>query len=154
MFMTLLVGLAVQWTGTQQIAFIWAGVMHVLALALFWFWFKGRFVQVNVDAGLDKTVMHEGCWSPVESSRFSALLYLRCCMAHWENMVSIVKLSGALQAAMAAGGFVVIGVALLYAGLPRRFKPRSEPIADAPRQRLFRRRVAPAFQRAHVVGVA
>ena len=51
MFMTLLAGLAVQWTGNQQIVFVWAGGMHLLALALFWFWFKGRFVQVNVDTG-------------------------------------------------------------------------------------------------------
>ena len=40
MFMTLLAGLAVQWTGNQQIVFVWAGGMHLLALALFWFWFK------------------------------------------------------------------------------------------------------------------
>ena len=53
MFMTLLAGLAVQWTGNQQIVFVWAGVMHVLALALFWFWFKGRFVQIDVDTPLD-----------------------------------------------------------------------------------------------------
>ena len=54
--MTLLAGLAVQWTGNQQIVFVWAGVMHLLALALFWFWFKGRFVQVNVDAGRRRAV--------------------------------------------------------------------------------------------------
>ena len=53
MFMTLLAGLVVQWTGNQQIVFVWAGVMHLAGLALFWFWFHGRFVQVNVDAGLD-----------------------------------------------------------------------------------------------------
>ena len=38
-----------QWTGKQQIVFVWAGLMHLSALALFWFWFRGRFVQVDVD---------------------------------------------------------------------------------------------------------
>ena len=32
MFMTLFAGLAVQWTGNQQIVFVWAGGMHLLAL--------------------------------------------------------------------------------------------------------------------------
>ncbi|MBC7974301.1 MAG: cyclic beta 1-2 glucan synthetase, partial [Myxococcales bacterium] len=40
--------LTVQWTGTQQWAFVYAGVMHLTSLAIFWFWFKGR-----VGAGLD-----------------------------------------------------------------------------------------------------
>src|SRR6187399_715676 len=60
MFMTLLAGLAVQWTGNQQIVFVWAGLMHVLALALFWFWFKGRFVQIDVDTPLDVSRTHVG----------------------------------------------------------------------------------------------
>jgi hypothetical protein len=34
-----------------------------------------------------------------------------------------VKFSGALGAATVAGGFVVIGLALIYAGLPRRNQP-------------------------------
>ena len=53
MFMTLLVGLVVQWTGNQQIVFV-LGRRHapdqpraVLVLV------QARFVQVNVDAGLD-----------------------------------------------------------------------------------------------------
>ena len=39
---------------------------------------------------------------------------------HWDYIVSIVKFSGALQAATAAGGFGIIGVALLYAGTPKK----------------------------------
>ena len=62
MFMTLLAGLAVQWTGNQQIVFVWAGRMHLLALALFWFWFKGRFVQVNVDAGSTMSPWRIAAW--------------------------------------------------------------------------------------------
>jgi hypothetical protein len=38
----------------------------------------------------------------------------------WDYIVSIVKFSGALQAAIAAGGFGLIGIALGYAGMPKR----------------------------------
>ena len=55
MFIALLAALAVQWTGTQQWVFVYAGLMHLTSLAIFWFWFKGRFERVNVDAGLDMT---------------------------------------------------------------------------------------------------
>jgi hypothetical protein len=34
--------------------------MHLLALALFWFWFKGRFVQIDVDTALDVSRTHRG----------------------------------------------------------------------------------------------
>ena len=116
MFMTLLAGLAVQWTGNQQIVFVWAGGMHLLALALFWFWFKGRFVQVNVDAGLDESVAHRnlvvaGARRHAVRRRASAWVY-----SNWDMMVAVVKTTGAAQAAVVAVGFVVIGVALLYAG--------------------------------------
>ena len=50
------------------------------------------------------------------------LLYL--VSQRWGYIEGIVKFSGALQAAIAAGGFGLIGLALLYAGLPRRAAPR------------------------------
>jgi ACS family hexuronate transporter-like MFS transporter len=120
MFMTLLVGLAVQWTGTQQIAFILAGVMHVLALGLFWFWFKAKFVQVNVDAGLDTRAMHKGLIAAAVVVLAAGIWLLSFVSQQWDYIVSIVKFSGALQAAIAAGGFGLIGIALGYAGLPKK----------------------------------
>ncbi len=56
----LLVGLIVQWTGNQQLVFVWAGIMHLISLALFWLWFRGRFTQVDVDAPLDTSRTHRG----------------------------------------------------------------------------------------------
>jgi ACS family hexuronate transporter-like MFS transporter len=120
MFMTLLVGLAVQWTGTQQIAFILAGIMHVLALALFWFWFKAKFVQVNVDAGLDTSAMHKGLIAAAVVVLAVGIWLLSFVSQRWDYIVGIVKFSGALQAAIAAGGFGLIGLALGYAGLPKK----------------------------------
>jgi ACS family hexuronate transporter-like MFS transporter len=120
MFMTLLVGLAVQWTGTQQIAFVLAGVMHLLALTLFWFWFKARFVQVNVDAGLDTRSMHRALFVGGLVVLAVGIWLLSFVSQRWDYIVGIVKFSGALQAAIAAGGFGVIGIALGYAGLPKK----------------------------------
>ncbi len=120
MLMTLLVGLGVQWTGTQQSAFIWAGLMHVTALALFWFWFKGRFVQVNVDAGLDQSRAHGALVISGIVVMAVGIALMTYVSQHWDYIISIVKFSGALQAATAAGGFGVIGIALVYAGLPKR----------------------------------
>ena len=85
MFMTLLAGLAVQWTGNQQIVFVWAGGMHLLALALFWFWFKGRFVQVNVDAGLEIRARTAVSWSPVLRSRRSDLRCSAMVYTNWAH---------------------------------------------------------------------
>jgi ACS family hexuronate transporter-like MFS transporter len=120
MFMTLLVGLIVEWTGNQQLVFLWAGVMHLTSLLLFWLWFRGRFTTVDVDAPLDLGRTHNpllisGVLVMVGGAALSAYV-----MNHWEFIVQIVKLNGALGAATVAGGCVVIGVALVYAALPKR----------------------------------
>jgi ACS family hexuronate transporter-like MFS transporter len=120
MFMTLLVGLAVQWTGKQQVAFLLAGVMHVTSLALFWFWFKGRFVQVDVAASFDVSRAHRGLLGGGLAILAVGAWLLSYVNERWEFIVSIVKFSGALQAVLAAAGFGLIGVALLYAGIPKR----------------------------------
>jgi len=120
MFMTLLVGMAVQWTGNQQMVFIWAGLMHLTSLALFWFWFKGRIEQVNVDGGIDLTHRHGGLTiAGISVCAFGALL--AWFVAHnWSSIVAIVKLSGAAQTAVVAGGVFIIGLALLYASRAQR----------------------------------
>ena len=108
MFMTLLAGLAVQWTGTQQIVFVWAGAMHLLSLALFWFWFKGRFTQVNVDAGLDMSGGASGTGIvgglAVLAVGIVLLVYVS---QHWDYIVSIVKIHRrACRPRLPRGGFV------------------------------------------------
>lgn len=120
MFMTLLVGLIVEWTGNQQLVFLWAGVMHLTSLLLFWFWFRGRFTTVDVDAPLDLSRTH----SPLMISGVLVALagagLTAYVMKHWDFIVQIVKLNGALGAATVAGGCIVIGIALVYAALPKR----------------------------------
>jgi ACS family hexuronate transporter-like MFS transporter len=120
MFMTLLAGLAVQWTGNQQIVFVWAGLMHVLALALFWFWFKGRFVQIDVDTPLDVSHTHSGL---AIAGGFVALIGAALAMlvfSNWEYLKGVVKITGAVQSIVVAAAVFLIGVALVYASRPRR----------------------------------
>ena len=120
MFMTLLAGLAVQWTGNQQIVFVWAGVMHVLALALFWFWFKGRFVQIDVDTPLDVSRAHRGLTvsGVIVSVAGAALAAL--VIGNWDYLVGAVKITGAVQSIVVAAAVFLIGVALFYASRPKK----------------------------------
>jgi MFS transporter, ACS family, hexuronate transporter len=120
MFMTLLVGLIVEWTGNQQLIFILAGVMHLTSLLLFWIWFRGRFTQVDVDAPLDLSrsnppLVIGGVLVALGGVGLSAYV-----MNHWDFIVQIVKLNGALGAGTVSAGCIVIGAALVYAALPKR----------------------------------
>ena len=120
MFMTLLVGLAVQWTGNQQMVFIWAGCMHLTALAFFWFWFKGRIVPVNVDRGLDLQNSNPRlALSGAIVCAFGAFLGVFV-YRNWDYLVSVVKLSGGAQAIVVATGIFIIGSALLWASRPQK----------------------------------
>src|SRR5690349_23397919 len=120
MFMTLLAGLAVQWTGNQQIVFVWAGLMHVIALALFWFWFKGRFVQIDVDTPLDVSRTHGGLAvsGVIVAAAGAALAAL--VIGNWAYLVDAVKITGAVQSIVVAAAVFLIGVALFYASRPRK----------------------------------
>ncbi|HEX5161811.1 MAG TPA: MFS transporter [Steroidobacteraceae bacterium] len=120
MFMTLLAGLAVQWTGNQQIVFVWAGTMHILALALFWIWFKGRFVQIDVDTPLDVSRTHGGlAVSGVIVAAVGAAL-AALVTANWGYLVDAVKITGAVQSIVVAAAVFLIGVALFYASRPQK----------------------------------
>jgi ACS family hexuronate transporter-like MFS transporter len=110
----------VQWTGNQQIVFVWAGLMHVIALALFWIWFKGRFVQIDVDKPLDVSRTHGGLAISggivaLAGAALAALVY-----GNWEYLVGVVKITGAVQSAVVAGAVFFIGLALFYASRPKK----------------------------------
>ena len=120
MFMTLMVGLIVQWTGNQQIVFMWAGAMHLTSLLLFWLWFRGHFKQVDVDSPLDTSRTYQPLLIGGVAVAIAGAVLGLYVMNNWEYIVGIVKLNGALGAATVAGGFVIIGLALLYASMPKR----------------------------------
>ena len=119
MFMTLLAGLAVQWTGNQQIVFVWAGLMHVLALALFWFWFKGRFVQIDVDKPLDVSRTHGGLAISGGIVGLAGVVLAALVYGNWAYLTQAVKITGAVQSAVVAAAVFFIGLALFYASRPK-----------------------------------
>ena len=119
MFIALLTALTVQWTGTQQWAFVYAGLMHLTSLAIFWLWFHGRFERVDVDAGLDLSRAHRPLLTAGGVVAVLGLLLVWLIAANWEACVAAAKFSGAAQALTAAAGLALIGALLGYAGWPR-----------------------------------
>jgi MFS transporter, ACS family, hexuronate transporter len=119
MFMTLLVGIAVQWKGNQQYVFVWAGTMHLLALALFWFWFKGRIPHVNVDDALDVGHAHRGLAISGVIVAIAGVVLAGLVVENWEFLKGVVKIQGAVQSAVVAAAIFLIGAALFYASRPR-----------------------------------
>lgn len=119
MFMTLLAALAVQWTGNQQIVFVVAGIMHPLSLLIFWLWLRGRFDPVDLAAVLPMNRAHRTLIvAGIAVAAFGAAL-IALITANWAVCVAAATLSGAATAATAAGGVALLGLLLVYAGLPR-----------------------------------
>jgi MFS transporter, ACS family, hexuronate transporter len=120
MFMTLLVGLSVQWTGNQQIVFIWAGTMHLIALAIFWVWFKGNIPHVSVDQQLEVNHTHRGLAvsGVLVAVLGAALAWL--VVGNWEYLKDAVKIQGAVQSVVVAIAIFLIGAALFYASRPKK----------------------------------
>lgn len=119
MFLTLLAAMTIQWTGNQQLIFVWAGLMHPLSLLIYWLWLGTRFTPVNVDSPPDETVAHRplltaGVLLGIAGAGLSLVIW-----QNWAVCVAAAKLAGAAQAATAAAGVVLIGAALVYAGWPK-----------------------------------
>jgi ACS family hexuronate transporter-like MFS transporter len=120
MFIALLAALSIQWTGKQQMVFIWAAFMHLISLAIFWVWFRGRFDPVDVDAGIDMRSKHQGLLTSGGVIAVIGLTLATLIITHWQVCVSATSLSGAAQALTAAVGVCLIGGGLFYAGLPKK----------------------------------
>lgn len=120
MFLTLLAAMTIQWTGNQRLIFIWAGLMHPISLAIYWLWLRMDFTPANVDAPPDvsrasASLLATGGLLAVLGAMGGGLI-----ATNWAACVAAAKLSGATQGATAAAGIGLIGLALLYAGLPRK----------------------------------
>jgi MFS transporter, ACS family, hexuronate transporter len=120
MFMTLLAALAIQWTGNQQTVFILMGLMHPLALLIFWVRLRGRFEQVDLThgpdmLGRDRALLTGGALTGLVGGALLLLIAI-----FWDLCVQAATPAGAAQAATAAGGVCLVGLVLVYAGLPKR----------------------------------
>jgi MFS transporter, ACS family, hexuronate transporter len=121
MFMTLLAALIIQWTGNQKLIFIFAGVMHPISLLIYWFWLRGNFDTVDVDHNIpdmsrsNRALLTAGSAVGLLGVALTGLIAL-----NWAACVEAAKISGAAQAVTAAAGVFLIGVALIYAGMPKK----------------------------------
>jgi MFS transporter, ACS family, hexuronate transporter len=119
MFMTLLAALAVQWTGTQQIVFVVAGLMHPLALLLYWIWLRGRFDQVEISPTAELLRAHRPLIFAGAAVAALGAAFIGLIAVNWRLCVEAATLSGAATAMTAAAGLSLIGLTLIYAGLPK-----------------------------------
>jgi len=120
MFLTLLAAMTIQWTGRQQLVFIWAGLMHPLSLVIYWLWLRADFTPADVDAPPDATRAHKPLLTAGVVLVLLGVGFTGVIWSNWEVCVQAAKLAGAAQAATAAAGVGLIGLALLYAGLPQK----------------------------------
>ncbi len=120
MFLTLIAALVIQWTGNQQMVFIWAGLMHPISLLIYWFWIRTRFEPVNLAHLPDLTRPHRPLLAGGSIISLAGLVLAALIYFNWDACVKAAKISGAAQAVTAAVGVIIIGAALLYAGTGRR----------------------------------
>jgi MFS transporter, ACS family, hexuronate transporter len=125
MFMTLVAALVIQWTGNQQMVFLWAGTMHPTSLLIFWLWIGTKFTPASVDHIPDLRLWYapllvSGSAVALIGAALAALIW-----QYWDVCVRATSLAGAAQAATAAFGVLVIGAALFYAGMARGVKPQA-----------------------------
>jgi ACS family hexuronate transporter-like MFS transporter len=120
MFIALLAALSIQWTGKQQYVFIWAAFMHLTSLAIFWFWFRGRFEPVDVDAGVDLHSRHTPLLTAGAIIALLGVTLASLIFGNWDVCVAATSQSGAAQALTAAVGVFLIGSGLFYAGMAKR----------------------------------
>jgi ACS family hexuronate transporter-like MFS transporter len=121
MFMTLLAALIVQWTHSYQIVFIAAGVMHPLCWIMYRVWLGKDFPVANVDKLPDLSRSHKPLLTAGTIIGLLGAVLVVVIAKNWDACVAAVKgPSGAAQAATAAVGVLLIGIALFYAGMSRK----------------------------------
>ncbi len=122
MFMTLLAALTIQWTGNQKLIFIAAGLMHPISWLIYWFWL-GRKLDHTINVDVNKPDMTRSHTPLLTVGAIIALVGAGLGFTVWQNwarVVAIVNVAGAAQVATAAAGVLLIGCALLYAGMAKK----------------------------------
>lgn len=116
MFLTLLAAMVIQWTGNQKLVFIWAGCMHPLSLFLYWLWLRTDFTPADVDNPPDESRANAPLLAAGAALAVLGVVFGMLIWKNWDVCVKAAKLAGAAQAATAACGVAIIGIALAYAG--------------------------------------
>ena len=120
MLMTLLVGLTLQWTNKYYLPiFVWAGLMHPLSLLLYLIIVGPRMETADVDRPEDRA-LNPMLLAGGALTAIVGLTGLLLVMRHWEYVKQVAKVSGAAGGATAGIAVMLIGMILMYAGLPKR----------------------------------
>jgi MFS transporter, ACS family, hexuronate transporter len=122
MFMSLLVGLTLEWTNKWYLpVFIWAGCMHPLSLLIYFIMVGPRMEKADVeraeDLRLNPALLFGGGLAVAVGLVGLLLVY-----ANWAYIVKVAKIGGAAGGATAGIGVILIGLVIMYAGLPKRPK--------------------------------
>ncbi len=120
MFMTLLAAMIIQWTGNQQLIFICAGVMHPLCWVMIRLWLGKDFKTADIDRLPDLKQSYKPLLSVGTLVSILGVALIIAITMNWQTCVDKVKVPGAAQAATAAVGVLLIGCALIYAGMGRK----------------------------------
>lgn len=125
MFLTLLVGMTLQWldgtTYKYVPIFVWAGLMHPTSLVIFWFMAGRDLKQVDVDKGLDLTTSNTALLVAGSIAVLIGVLVAGLLGLNWEFAVKALKSASGAAGGMTAGVLAaLIGAALVYAGMPKK----------------------------------
>ncbi len=118
MFLTLLAGATIQWTGTQQAVFVWAGLMHPLSWIILFVVMGREFAVIDITERLDlarpkRSLQVGGLVGVALGLALTALIAL-----NWSAAVAAARSASAVAAAItAAAGIALIGVFVYYAGM-------------------------------------
>jgi len=121
LFMNLISGGMLQWTGSYTPLFIFAGVMHPIAYVVIRALVGGKIKQVNLDEGLrtvfSPTLLFLGLALIVVGGALMVVFGL-----NWSYILSITQNSSATAAAAVAGSGIILllGLALAYASREQR----------------------------------
>ena len=94
--------------------------MHLLALALFWFWFKGRFVQIDVDTALDVSRTHRGLAIAGGTVIAAGIALIALVAGNWEYLKGRREDHGRGAEQCRCRRVLAIGLALTYASRARK----------------------------------
>jgi ACS family hexuronate transporter-like MFS transporter len=120
MFMTLIAGGMLQWTGSYVPLFVLAGIMHPLAFGAILLFGGRRLEPADMDAALatgrSPALVTAGAVMAGAGAAMALLV-----VANWDAIVAAARsLSAAAQGLTASIGVMLLGLALLYAGRGRR----------------------------------
>jgi ACS family hexuronate transporter-like MFS transporter len=120
MFMTLLVWLTLQWTNKWYLPiFVLSGCMHPLSRLISFIMVGPRMQKADIDRPEDLR-LNPALLAGGGLVTTIGLVGLILVYTKWSYLVSVAKISGAAGGATASICVVLIGLVILYAGLPKR----------------------------------